>query len=284
MVFLCIVSLSQSIVCNFAIGDRQYDLTPLNQPLTPYEVVQKSPMSEAEIFYANVCGPIPQASQPKACSTVPDSGTVIAVSVNLQEGCRSWGHSDTEAKWQLIEGNPKAGVFTSYQSAGSGACEKRVALFEFRCTEKITTANPLDGVTLTKVQAQALTECTTIYTFISHAACPTVVISGETKYKDKDGAGFFASFFAFLLLALAAYCMLGVTYNVFRERKQGLEAIPNIEFWNSLISKMRDVIDSLLSRFQNRGTSFSNKYQGGETDLHTSTSAAAVDPSGYDEI
>ena len=93
------------------------------------------------------------------------------------------------------------------------------------------------------------TGCQYIFSFPTCHACKGGCSGGGGGGGGGGGSGgggaggsghFFGTFLWIFVGVFCAYCIGGVAYNVYRNQKKGLEAIPNREFWGSLPGYTKD--------------------------------------------
>mmetsp|Transcript_15339 Transcript_15339/g.24758 ORF Transcript_15339/g.24758 Transcript_15339/m.24758 type:complete len:300 (+) Transcript_15339:636-1535(+) len=211
------------------------------------------------IFYVNVCEPVIAGVTEKGpCADHPDA---IAVSVDYQS-CKSWGLLQNEQPWRGINGNAGAGVETTYHGPSDGLCEQgRTATLQLKCDDSENANTYLESVTVAS-------QCGVVFQFRSKTACGTPVSDGDSSLinpgsEDSAGgsarvpsasssspsepspsstsahstskrSGGFSIFMTLLLVGTFLYCVIGICLNMHNEGRDGLEAVPHIEFWRAL--------------------------------------------------
>ncbi|KAG0574467.1 hypothetical protein KC19_VG264500 [Ceratodon purpureus] len=76
------------------------------------------------------------------------------------------------------------------------------------------------------------------------AGCPVVTVTSE------GGWGWFGSLLFMLVLAFVVYMTVGIAYRVTILGVSGLEALPNLDVWRSLLSKLQVFVYGHVHRFQ----------------------------------
>lgn len=97
------------------------------------------------------------------------------------------------------------------------------------------------------------------------------------------GDHFFGTFFWVCVILFLTYCIGGVAYNIYRNEKTGLEAIPNRPFWGALPGYTKDGILHTVDFVKRQSMSLTNK-SGANTDFKAAdagTSYQNVDTASY---
>jgi hypothetical protein len=89
--------------------------------------------------------------------------------------------------------------------------------------------------------------CEYTFTFPTCHACDKGCPGGDKpgggdQPGGNNGNGFFGTFFIVFIIVFSVYCVGGVTFNVYKKEKKGLEAIPNRDFWGALPGYTKDGI------------------------------------------
>ncbi|GBG33745.1 Hypothetical Protein FCC1311_099682 [Hondaea fermentalgiana] len=216
------------------------------------------------IFYVNICEPVVAGVTEKGpCADHPDA---VAVSVNYQT-CQPWGLLQNEQPWKGINGNVGAGIETTYAGPSDGLCAQgRVTRIQIKCEETITAPTFLDTVTV------GPDHCEVTFLFRSKTGCGTPVGDAGASGSDAGNTGAGGSsptapssspghkpassptqqgnahsgssndpdtgsmsvFLTLLLVGTFLYCVIGIFLNMRNEGREGLEAVPHIDFWRAL--------------------------------------------------
>lgn len=143
--------------------------------------------------------------------------------------CNNLGDLDTQTIEAIDPANPLKGVRIKYnegdickkQQDGQTQIETRAVSYEITC-DSSKTATVLKEI-------KEINMCEYTIMFESAAACPA-----------SGGGGSGKMFLILLLAATAVYCGGGIAYNKYRAQKQGMEMIPQLEFWQQLPGLVKD--------------------------------------------
>lgn len=125
-----------------------------------------------------------------------------------------------------------AGVPSGASLISSNGESNRMLDIQFSCDPK----NPVPSNSAITVKNNGLNYDIVFPTcYACEKGCP----GGE---KPKSGNGFFGIFFIIFVIVFSVYCVGGVIFNIYKNEKKGLEAIPNRDFWGALPGYTKDGI------------------------------------------
>jgi len=227
-------ALGQTCTFTDSKGD-QYDLTPLKNDQTDYF---QNIVSQHWNVWINICRPL----------VTPTCGN------NGAAGCQQWDPSTpagkavmgTVASMALSDlKNPgpgeqgKYGVTVSFAEGGNG----RSFEIDFQCNEA---QNPGSFSFENENPPKHYN-----FAFPSKYACPT------NKPPPPNGGGGKLSggsiLLILLLVVVIVYLVAGVLFNKLKAQKNGVELVPNIDFWTSLPGLVKDGIMFPIRKIQGRG-------------------------------
>jgi len=219
--------------CTETLGGLNFDLTPLSQS-SDYQLTIVTEGNQPTQGFINVCTPLKTAT----------CGANAA-------GCQTWtgGYAMLGAAtpFNLVgvqtDGTDGYGVMAAYANGNSG----RTMEITFICDPNAGTGNPI-----------FVAEVNTNYKFnwITAAGCPTNVNFGGGGSGGGGGGLSGGSILLIILLCVTVvYLVGGVLLNKFARHKEGMEMVPNVEFWISIPGLVKDGVLFIVHKIKGGGPS-----------------------------
>jgi len=218
--------------CIFELDGLSYNLNPLRLPPGHSEYVS---MDAARMTYKmNFCGlttaPVRTRQGELVASDCERSNGMICQydqgPAPILEVIARWGAAPYPV-WAFIDDNFRdAGVKLTFRNGDDcsfrGVKKTREAIVNFVCDRNVDRMG--------KIATREVSTCTYIFTVPTPLACLSAASS--------SGGGWW---FVFVVLAVAiVYFGGGIAYNHIKHQKNGLEAIPHLEFWKDLPALVKD--------------------------------------------
>ena len=144
--------------------------------------------------------------------------------------CYVIGVFDDDVVWS-------AGVPSGASLISSNGEDARSLDIHFSCDPK----NPVPSESAIIVKDDGMMNYRIVFPtcYACEKGCP-----GGDKPGDNPGKGntFFGTFFIVFIIVFSIYCIGGVFFNIYKNEKKGLEAIPHRDFWGALPGYTKDGI------------------------------------------
>jgi len=209
----------------------QYDMAPIKKQ-SDYQV--QDPITSSSSLFGisylfNLCKPVKSTCAGNAVFEV------LSVMGTLTETCEVVGRPDQ--KTVTMKKNPDGSEFLEIIYPGGDICigsenpsenglPKR-AQFHINCNPRVFETE----FTYAHIDGKTVTRCSPLFQITNGAGCRPDLISAGTS-------SFFGRLLFWLIIIGIVYLGVGIAYNMHKNGKSGMEAIPHLDFWRNFPEAM----------------------------------------------